>query len=113
MSTLVIYSNLSITSPVSIRAAPPSSLKPKFYRSPYIRFIEQDNDKNQKGGLEEDPLESDLEIKLDLNPESNFDSISLYSALSYLTHCQPHRRWSPKYLNWSLLQPPPSSSSAV
>ena len=63
-------------------------------------------------------LESDPELDIDLNPESNSDSdlVFQYSSLSSsssLPRLQPWRRQSSTSLTWSLPWPPSLSQQAT
>ena len=82
MPPLLIYSKLSVPIPVSMRDASPSSLKPNSYRPPYLCVVKQDENEYLEGELEENVTESDWEIRLGLNLESDSDSLPPYSSLS-------------------------------
>ena len=109
---LLIYSNVSVPPPISLRPIPPSSLKPELVHPPSICVVKQYNnsyDKYLKGYSEEDLLESDPEIDLDLDPEFNFTSdyesvppSFYFSSSSSLLLQQPQRWWFSKSLTWAL-----------
>ena len=84
MSPLLIYSNLSVPSLVSLRADHPLSLKLNSDRLPSLRVSGQDKDEDLEGDLEEDLTEFHPEIRLDLNLESESDSVLPYYYFYYL-----------------------------
>ena len=120
MLPLLIFSNISVPTPIYSSTTPPSSLKSEVSITPYPRVSRQDNGDNLEGESREYPLESNPEIDLNLDPDSdsnpdsdydsNYDSDSVpqSSSLSYsfsITCCQLRR--SSTSPNWFLHQPPP------
>ena len=74
MSHMLISSKISVPPPVFMCASPPSPLKPESGLPPSPRVVGQDNkydNKDLEGWLEEHPLQSDpeLDIKLDLESD--------------------------------------------
>ena len=59
--------------------------------------------------MEEDLSEIYPEIEINLNLDSDSNSFSPYSSLSYLPCSQPRHKWLSAYQNWYLLWLPPSS----
>ena len=82
MSPMLISFNISVPPPVSLCAAPPSSLKPDRGRPPSINIFRQEGDDENDDDKDEDlegesdkyPLEFDQELNLDLNLDSDSDS---------------------------------------
>ena len=86
---MLISSNISVPPPVSLCAAPPSSLKPELGRTPSLCVVGQDEDDDLEVESEEDPPESNQDIRLDLDLESDYDSVPQSSSLSSLPRRQP------------------------
>ena len=75
MSPLLIYYNLSTTPPLFYVNHHPYSLKPESYHPPSPWVVRQDDNNKYldlEGESKEDPSESNM--KIDLDPESDYDS---------------------------------------
>ena len=69
--------NCFVLPSISLCVAPLSYLNTISDQHPYMRIVGQDsgNDEDLEGELEEDPSESNLEIDINIYPESDYDPV--------------------------------------